>query len=204
MEQSRQGASATDVVARMRHLILSGQWRPGDRLPPERQLAQHFGISRSSLREGIRTLTALGVLQTRHGSGSRVAPNASLVLDLPLQFMLGLEGLDVDEVEDAWIALAGTLASRAALTAQSRHLRDLATEEPGTEAYFAILGDAAGNPPLAHWASALRRAMTREGRPLAPARYAAVSHRALLKALETQNPAAAADAMASWMEWNRP
>jgi DNA-binding FadR family transcriptional regulator len=50
-------------------MIAAGELEPGQRLPTERDLAAQLGLSRSSMREAIRALTALGVLEARHGSG---------------------------------------------------------------------------------------------------------------------------------------
>ena len=60
----------TQVINHVRGLISSGALRPGDRLPPERELARELKISRSSLRAGIGFLAAMGVLKSRHGAGS--------------------------------------------------------------------------------------------------------------------------------------
>src|SRR6201986_1314407 len=61
------------VVAHVRGLIASGKLHPGDRLPPERELARELKISRSSLRAGIGFLSALGVLKSRPGGGTFVS-----------------------------------------------------------------------------------------------------------------------------------
>src|ERR1700686_3038038 len=61
------------VVKHVRSLISSGEVHPGDRLPPERELARKLKISRSSLRAGIGFLSAMGVLRSRHGAGTFVS-----------------------------------------------------------------------------------------------------------------------------------
>jgi GntR family transcriptional repressor for pyruvate dehydrogenase complex len=53
-------------------LILSGRFRPGDRLPPERQLALGFGVSRPTIRQALRVLAASGLVESRIGSGTFV------------------------------------------------------------------------------------------------------------------------------------
>jgi DNA-binding FadR family transcriptional regulator len=63
---------------------------PGQRLPPERELARALGVSRPSLREALGALQMLRVIETRHGSGSWVAPNALDVLKNRLQGALDL------------------------------------------------------------------------------------------------------------------
>ena len=64
-----EGVTAEIVVQHVRALIERGELRPGDRLPPERELAVQLGVSRPSVRAGLRSLAAIGVLQTRHGAG---------------------------------------------------------------------------------------------------------------------------------------
>jgi len=61
------------VADRLRALLDERDLQPGDRLPPERDLATQLGVSRSSLREGMRRLGDLGILDARQGSGTYVA-----------------------------------------------------------------------------------------------------------------------------------
>ena len=60
------------IVVRLRELIRQGEILHGSRLPPERALAEQFGVGRSSVREAIRSLELQGLVVTRHGSGSFV------------------------------------------------------------------------------------------------------------------------------------
>lgn len=60
-------------IERIKAMIAEGRLRPGDRLPTERDLAHEFEVSRSSMREAVRTLTTLGVLEVRHGAGVYVS-----------------------------------------------------------------------------------------------------------------------------------
>src|SRR5438045_8633357 len=64
--------SAAAVVAHVRQLIDSGTLGPGARLPPERDLARKVGVSRPTVRAGLRTLAALGVVRSRRGSGTYI------------------------------------------------------------------------------------------------------------------------------------
>ena len=64
--------STEQVVAHVRGLIERGQLRPGDRLPAERDLALQIGVSRPTVRAGLRALAAMGVVQSRHGSGTYI------------------------------------------------------------------------------------------------------------------------------------
>ncbi|UZP66120.1 FadR family transcriptional regulator [Desulfovibrio mangrovi] len=72
-EEMQQTKIYEQVVARIRDLIDSGQIRPGDKLPSERNLAEIFKVSRSSLREAIRALQESGVLESRRGDGTYVS-----------------------------------------------------------------------------------------------------------------------------------
>lgn len=60
------------VVEQILALISSGKLRPGDSLPPERELAQSFGISRNYIREGIKTLELYGVLNPMQGKATKI------------------------------------------------------------------------------------------------------------------------------------
>lgn len=63
----------SDTIARdLEQRILEGSLRPGDRLPPERELAEQMGVSRPSLREGLRKLASKGLIQSRQGGGHYV------------------------------------------------------------------------------------------------------------------------------------
>jgi len=64
--------SAATVVAHVRTLINRGTLGPGARLPAERQLARQVGVSRPTVRAGLRTLAALGVVRSRRGSGTYI------------------------------------------------------------------------------------------------------------------------------------
>ena len=76
-----QNAPDTDrtrqVVNHIRALLEKGILKPGDRIPPERELARTLKISRASLRTGIGYLAAMGVMQVRHGVGTFVKARPS-------------------------------------------------------------------------------------------------------------------------------
>jgi len=57
------------AIERIKQMLASGELLPGQRLPTERELATELGLSRSSMREAIRALTVMGVLEARHGAG---------------------------------------------------------------------------------------------------------------------------------------
>jgi GntR family transcriptional regulator, transcriptional repressor for pyruvate dehydrogenase complex len=76
-------SSLTDhAIERIKQMIVAGELSPGDRLPREVDLAEHLGISRSSLREAVRALSLIHVLDVRQGDGTYVTSlEPSLLLD---------------------------------------------------------------------------------------------------------------------------
>jgi GntR family transcriptional repressor for pyruvate dehydrogenase complex len=66
-------AVTDDAVNKIRELIIAGELQPGDRLPQESALADQLGISRNSMREAVRILEQMRVLNVRHGSGTYVS-----------------------------------------------------------------------------------------------------------------------------------
>ena len=64
-----------EVVVRINQLLDEGGFAPGDRLPSERVLSERLGVSRTTLRQGIKVLESIGRLETRVGSGTYVCPD---------------------------------------------------------------------------------------------------------------------------------
>ena len=62
---------AHEIVVQLRELILGGKFAVGDKLPPERELAEQLGVNRGSLREAIKSLELIGLVRTRQGDGTR-------------------------------------------------------------------------------------------------------------------------------------
>jgi len=63
---------ADDLAERLREAILTGDYEPGTKLPPERELARTYGVNRASLREALKKLEHLGLVRIRQGDGTRV------------------------------------------------------------------------------------------------------------------------------------
>src|SRR5687767_3548282 len=61
------------IISQISDAIISGELKPGDRLPPERELAEQFGVSRTVIRDAIKTLSGRGIVQVRRGAGIFVA-----------------------------------------------------------------------------------------------------------------------------------
>lgn len=88
-----EGGSRVDlVIGNVKRLIAAGELSAGDRLPIEKDLAERWGVSRGSLREGVRALATLGVLETRQGDGTYVTDLDPEALLRPLGFFADLQG----------------------------------------------------------------------------------------------------------------
>ena len=127
--ESAQGQSQTDVVLQgIKTMITSGALGPGSRLPIEKDLAVSLGVSRGSLREGVRALCIMGVLETRQGDGTYVTSLDSSLLLAPMGFMVDLQTpehrLDLHSVRRV---LEAEAAARAALYITEDQLAAAAT-----------------------------------------------------------------------------
>ena len=116
------------VVEHVRGLIASGQLHPGDRLPPERELARELGISRSSLRAGIGFLSAMGVLKSRHGAGTFVSSGPAALDSSSLNILGTLHGFQPAQMFEARLVLEANVAALAAERATEENLTELAEE----------------------------------------------------------------------------
>jgi len=90
-QQMTKTALAEDIVAQILALLREKQLRPGDKLPPERILAATMHVSRPSLREALRTLSIIGVLDLRHGSGAYITTLEPAQLVQHLDFVFALD-----------------------------------------------------------------------------------------------------------------
>src|SRR5919199_2034217 len=120
----RRGATSEEVVAQLREMIHRGELRPGDRLPPERDLAKLLGVSPPTLRAGIRFLAAVGVLQSRQGAGTFVVKSEGppSLDSSPLRLMASLHGFTPNEMFEARQSLEMAVAGLAAERATSEHM----------------------------------------------------------------------------------
>src|SRR6266852_3414155 len=156
--------SVTDeAIHKIRERIVSGSWGPGDRLPKESELAAELGLSRSSLREAVRALSQLRVLEVRQGDGTYVS---SLEPDLPLEstpfishLLLGDTEIELYEVRRILEAAAAALAAGRIETQEKAELAQILErmcEAKNVEelveadvAFHALVAKAAGNAVLA-------------------------------------------------------
>ena len=200
--------SAAQVVAHVRELIDRGTLGPGARLPPERDLARQVGVSRPTVRAGLRTLAALGVIRSRRGSGTYIPEGPPTLGAEALSFLAALHKFTIEDVYEVRRILEVGAAGLAAERASSDHLATLAEEVTGL---FASLADrqvflvhdinfhrsiaaASGNPivaSLVEMVSALhyeRRRATAERAADRELRDAADAHRQIYQAVRAHDP----------------
>jgi GntR family transcriptional regulator, transcriptional repressor for pyruvate dehydrogenase complex len=128
--------SVTDeAIEKIKEMIISGALRPGDRLPREADLAQRLGLSRSSLREAVRALSLVRILDVRQGDGTYVTSlDAALLLDA-LSFVVELHQdrsvLELLEARRLLEAEAAALAAVRREPEQIAELRELIAAMPG-------------------------------------------------------------------------
>jgi len=123
----RPARASTDVIAQIREAIFSGRYKPGDRLPTERQQAQQFGVSRVTVRDALRSLEAAGLVQVRVGGqgGPYVARPDLALLTESLGTHLQMQGVTFQELAEARLALETTAARLAAERASPEDLAEL-------------------------------------------------------------------------------
>jgi DNA-binding FadR family transcriptional regulator len=96
--------------------LRAGVWKPGDKLPPERELMQRFGVGRNALREGIQGLVRIGVLDVRPGVGTTVlSVEGDALLDSETISSL-MSDHSIDDLYDLRLLLEGETARKAAET----------------------------------------------------------------------------------------
>ncbi|HEY8467261.1 MAG TPA: FadR/GntR family transcriptional regulator [Solirubrobacterales bacterium] len=115
----------TDTVSAIKGMILDGRLRPGDQLPSERALSEALGVSRPTVREAIRSLQAMNIVETRQGSGTFVSSLSVEELLRPLQFALALSDFAMEHLFEVRLMLEPGAAELAAERATDDEIEDL-------------------------------------------------------------------------------
>lgn len=163
------------IASTLERRILEGSLKPGDRLPPERELAVDLGVSRPSLREAIQKLASKGMLQSRQGGGTYVTEALESSFSDPWQDMMGKHPNLREDMLEFRRMLEGQAAEWAAERATDADLQRLdqafqkmvaAFDANDTErrsdadiAFHQAIGDAAHNVLIGHLSAALLRMM---------------------------------------------
>ena len=212
------------VEHQIREAILRGDFRQGDKLPPETELAQQFGVSRPTVREALGALVAAGLIRKIPGvaGGSfvnSVTPDSlSAMLRESMDTIVRLGSLDIDELTSMRRVLEVPAASWAARNRQEHQVatlqeiverqRTTTIDDPDIIVYdrdfHVTISQASGNRLLSAFVSAIHET-TRPARFLGVTpevgRQTVKQHMAILGAIRDGSPGAAADAMDEHLEY---
>ncbi len=125
LDLSQREGRTTSISRQLLDYLLSGRVQPGDRLPPERKLAEALGVGRSVLREALKSLTLLGLLEVRPGDGTYVKRIDAEVLPQSIEWGLVLGARHVPDLLEARCHLDVILAGLASLRCDDRDAADL-------------------------------------------------------------------------------
>ena len=122
---------SAQIAEQIRSSILAGEFNPGEKLPPERELAEMFGVSRPSVREAINILAAAGMVESYQGGGTVVKSLVESMTGSPLSELIKAEqerALDVIEVRKCMEAWTAYYAAQRALPDDLRKLESIVDE----------------------------------------------------------------------------
>lgn len=106
-------------------MIAEGSITHGQKLPPERDLAESFGVARSSLRQALKVLEIMGVISQRVGDGTYLNSGAAAILGEPMEFLILLDGITFHELMEARLIVEPELTARAAERATQEDVIEL-------------------------------------------------------------------------------
>ena len=205
VKQVRQVKLGEAIVNQLLAALGNGVFEPGDRLPSEPVLAEKLGVSRVTLREAIKVLDTMGLIEVRRGRGTFVKARTPSSLTRPVAESLGAGGVTVLELLDARRLIELETVNRACarrtdddLTILSRIVDEMAEEAENPERYVDLdaafhlrIAGAARNRVLVfalrtireHLREALLKTVSRPSRP----RTNNQEHRELLAAIRTRD-----------------
>lgn len=213
VEPLPRNAVSEEIVSKLLTLIQTRQLRPGDRLPPERDLASMMQVSRPSVREALRALVVMNVVEVRHGAGTFVSSLKPELLVEHLDFVFALDdstylqlfearrilevgicGIAAQHITDAELA-----AIEACVMTEADALADPERFFQADLQLHARIAEAAGNPILNRFMTSLNRlgraSRNRTVEIPGMVQQTIDDHRAIVKALKARDPEAARLAM---------
>lgn len=115
-----------DIIKIILNQIRNGELKPGDRLLPERDLAKQLGVSRPSVREALRVLSYLHIIEVRHGDGNYANPSDPTQIAKPLSEILNLlDNITHNEIIEAQVYLQESITSIASTRIESSTIKKL-------------------------------------------------------------------------------
>jgi GntR family transcriptional regulator, transcriptional repressor for pyruvate dehydrogenase complex len=130
LKHAERASLSDNIVEQLTGLIVRQVLKPGERIPSEKQLCEQFGVGRTSVREALRSLAAMGVLESHAGEGTFVSADRTRHLERAFQWGLLLDGKVVDDLIETRLLLESHTAY---LAARRATVDDLAAIEQALE-----------------------------------------------------------------------
>lgn len=202
-----------DIVEQIQRMIRHGEFKVGDKLPPERTLADRFNVSRNCVRQALQALAERGILQSRQGDGTYVCAPDEAVLTQSLAQAISMRS---DLLEDVWefrLLMEPQIAFLAAKSITREHLdrlkvivfdqqRKMLEGEADPEldaAFHRVIVEASGNRVMWKVMETMNEILNESRAELlqshARARASIIGHLKLIDALERNDPESACQAM---------
>jgi GntR family transcriptional regulator, transcriptional repressor for pyruvate dehydrogenase complex len=207
-----------EIVRQVKTMIAEGRLKSGDQLPPERDLAEKFVVSRTSVREALRSLESLGLVEIRPGEGTFVREVSVEALIEPLALIMVSQREAIGELFEARRLLEPMIAALAAVraTPEEMHEMERILEQQAKEvasgktgfgedaAFHAAIGAAAHNRAITRIAHAVMDLLTQSreeslNTPGRPTR-SHEDHRRIVSAIAARDEAGARQAMLEHLE----
>lgn len=208
---------SSQIADQIRASILGGDFTPGDKLPPERELAEMFGVSRPSVREALNALSSAGLVMSNQGGGTVVMSLVESASAIPLSGLIRMQqdrALDVIEVRKCMESWTAFYAAQRALpedirrmesiiAGMERNLEGLRPSEDLDANFHIVVARATHNIVWLHLMQTIFDAMKEFQQTIWRAVYMTGDdhhllyqhHRAVFEAIEARDPKKAREAM---------
>ena len=209
----KRSSVAEEISERILRLLREKHLKPGDKLPPERELATMLQVSRPSLREALRALSIMNIIEIRQGDGTYISSLEPYDLLQQLEFIFQIDETALHQLFEARIVIEVGCAGLAAANMDDetiQHIAELvqraedtvgdpeAFSQADSDLHMAVIA-ASGNPLLIRFMESITqfgmasRAITTRSDKLR--NQGMDDHKAILKALKNRDPEAAQSAM---------
>ncbi len=135
------------ILQQFRESVINGEFKPGQKLPPERELAAFYKVSRATIRETFRALETHDIIEVKHGNGAYVRPKKLQILIEDLSTLKNIKNSYIYEIlefrliiESGCAALAADRATSEDLDMISKYLEEMAKAETVESGLIADLG----------------------------------------------------------------
>lgn len=125
LQKVTRNSLSEDIAQQILALIASGDLKPGERLPSERELCTYFGVGRSSLREAIRCLAIVGILDVSIGNGTFLATNVDRFIGKVSEWRVLTDHHNMENLMEVRLALECAASARAAVCGTEEHFDQL-------------------------------------------------------------------------------